>query len=222
MCGRYTLDFETSIYLRYGIKNHIDFAPRYNIAPSQSLPVITEEKPAEFTLMRWGLVPFWEEKKEKPRGLINIRDDSVLGKPWGKRYLQSQRCLVPATGFFEWKRGNGGKTPYYFHLKNEEYFSFAGLYSTYKEPLTGQTIAAYSIITTSPNAVMKSIHHRMPVILEKKDEESWLNPDTTEPEKLKEYLHPYHGKPMEAYEVATYVNSPRNDDKSVLERVGAN
>lgn len=162
-------------------------------------------------MMKWGLIPFWEEKKEKPKGLINIRDDSLINKHWGKKYLQSQRCLVPASGFYEWKMTVVGKIPYYFHLKNDKYFSFAGLYSTYTNPQTGDTTPTYSIITTAANELLQPVHNRMPVILREKDEETWLNPDTTEAEELKQFFEPYNALDMIGYPVSKAVNNPAND-----------
>ncbi len=218
MCGRYTLEFDKDFFKRFKTTNKIDFKPRYNIAPSYDMPVVVSHSPNTVEIMKWGLVPFWEEKKEKPRGLINVRDDTLVQKTWGHKYLQFQRCLVPSTGFYEWKKTTDSKIPYYIHLTDRKYFSFAGMYSTYKHPVTGVEINTYTIITTSPNKVMENIHNRMPVILKEEDEDKWLNSDTVEIENLKQYLKPYPDKTMESYIVSTRMNSPAFDSIENIEK----
>lgn len=216
MCGRYTLEFDKDFFKRFKTTNTIDFKPRYNVAPSYDMPVIVSHSPNTVEIMKWGLIPFWEEKKEKPRGLINVRDDTLIQKAWGHRYLQFHRCLVPSTGFFEWKKISGGKIPYYIHLKNRKYFSFAGMYSSFTQPSSGLELKTYTIITTLPNAVMESIHTRMPVILHEEDEDAWLNPDTVEISQLQIYLKPYEPASMEAFPVSRKVNSPVYDKADLI------
>lgn len=216
MCGRYSLEFDDEFYTRYRTANKLPSKPNYNVAPSQINPVITAHSPNQMEFMVWGLIPFWEQKNEKPHGLINVRDDTIIAKPWAHKYVESQRCLVPSTGFFEWKRTTSGKIPYYFHVKDGKYFSFAGIYSVYKSPKNGEEIKTYSIITTSPNSLMEPVHNRMPVILKKDDEQNWINPDLVEIDHLKEFLKPYPANHMEKYPISAYVNSPAHNDPSVL------
>jgi len=161
---------------------------RYNIAPSQQLPVIVKHKVRDLKIMKWGLVPFWS--KDGKQQLINIRADSAISKPMFTRLIKARRCLVPATGFYEWKRTSDGKIPFLVRLKSQDYFSFAGLYDILKTP-EGKEIPAYAIITTEPNDLMSKIHNRMPVILKKQDENNWLNPDNAEIDSLKVYLIPF-------------------------------
>lgn len=216
MCGRYQLEIKdkNELKTRFAIDGEIpDIKSNWNIAPSQHMPVVVSHSPNSLEIMQWGLVPFWEEKKEKPHGLINVRDDTITVKPWAKKYLTEQRCLIPASGFYEWKRGQDVKIPYYIHLKNKEMFAFAGLYTEYKNPTTGNSINTYTIITTSPNELMSNIHNRMPVIIPREMESEWLNQDMVEVEHIKDYLKPYPTEEMEAWPISSRVNSPRENDK---------
>lgn len=218
MCGRYSLDFDKEFYKRYKTTNKPDIKAHYNVAPSQTMPVITAHSPNVVEMMVWGLVPFWEEKNAKPKGLINVRDDTIKEKHWANKYLTMQRCLVPTTGFYEWKKTGDGKVPFYIHLKDRKYFSFAGMYSIWKHPQNGEEIKTFTIITTSPNHTMSLIHNRMPVILHEKDEDDWLNPDNVEKEQLARHLRTYPDREMEAYPISTRVNSPSFDDPSLVHK----
>jgi putative SOS response-associated peptidase YedK len=215
MCGRYSLTFDERFFARFDTVNMIQLGLHYNVAPSQIMPTIVRRSPNQVVPMVWGFVPPWE-KGEKVKTLINLRDDTVLTRGWAKRYVQTQRCLVPATGFFEWqKSGTSGKIPYFIHLKTGDYFAFAGLFSTYTAP-NGRQADTFAILTTQPNALMASIHNRMPVILSKEEEDEWLNPDIVELEQLKAFLDPYPDDEMEAYPVSTRVNYPGNNTPEVL------
>lgn len=143
MRGRYNLEFDEEFYGRYRLVNRLPVKPNYNVSPSQIMPVVIAHSPNTMEYMLWGLIPFWEEKKDNPFRLINVRDDTITTKPWAHKYLQFQRCLVPATGFIEWKRESKQKIPYRFKLKKQKYFSFAGLYSSYQHPRTAQEIKSY-------------------------------------------------------------------------------
>ena len=220
MCGRYNLDFSDprEFTNRFKISNRLPenkLKTSYNIAPGQKQPVITAHSPNLLEIMLWGLIPFWE-KTEKPTGLINLRDDTILVKKWAYKYLQFQRCLVPASGFFEWSYTPEGKMPYHFKLKNQTYFSFAGLYTDWKHPRTGEQIKTYAIITTSPNELLEKVHNRMPVILRQKDEDAWLNPDMVEIENIREFLRPYPNQGMEKIAVSKKVNNPFNNYPDVI------
>lgn len=210
MCGRYSLNFDNSFFDRFETTNRIELKPHFNVAPSQTMPVVLRHSPNHVELMKWGFVPHWE-KGERPKALINLRDDTLLTKSWAKKYLETQRCIVPATGFFEWQKTEPGKQPMYIHLKDSSYFAFAGLYSVYTHPKTGDKVHTFAIITTSPNALMAPIHHRMPVILSPEAEETWLNPDVAEIEQLHPLLTPYPAVKMAAYPVSSRVNNPTQD-----------
>lgn len=222
MCGRYSLEFDEGFYTRFKLSNKLSFTTNYNVAPGQILPVVVAHSPNSMEFMKWGLIPFWEEKKEKPKGLINIREDTITTKGWAHKYIQFQRCLVPSSGFYEWKRDTLGKHPYYFHLKGKKYYSFAGVYSETTDPKSGEVQKSYSIITTNANTVMKPIHDRIPVILQENEEDEWLNHDMSEIEQLSAFLHPPSDIDMEKYPVSDKVNNISCNEKpkesSVIEQ----
>jgi putative SOS response-associated peptidase YedK len=202
MCGRFQIDTnKEDIEKHYGMKLSASFKPRYNISPSQQIPVVLDDK---IELMEWGLPLKFGEKVV--RTLINVRDDS-LGKGWAKRYLL-QRCLIPATGYYEWKKTADGKVPYFFKPEKEKLFSFAGLYEDGK----------FGIITTAANKQAEEVHNRMPAILSREEEKRWMNADYSELEELTPLIHLYQHK-MEEYPISTLVNNPRNDTTSITKRV---
>jgi putative SOS response-associated peptidase YedK len=221
MCGRYALvpDNDGTFQRRFSLDAPRDEPqPRYNVAPTQTLPVIVRNSPNRVAMMRWGLIPSWAKDAAIGNRMINARAETVAEKPAFRRPLRSQRCLVPASGFFEWKREGDGKTPHFIHLPDEPLFAFAGLYDVWRDP-DGQSVQSYTILTTEANAVMAPIHNRMPVILRREDEEEWLDPANSEVEQLLPLLRPYPAEEMAAYPVARLVNSPTNDVPAVLERV---
>lgn len=216
MCGRYQFNFDNpqGFKERFNIEGNFPKAKMhtsYNVLPGLDHPVIVAtDKGNSVELMEWGLIPFWE-KGSSPRGLINIRAETIREKHWADKYIQTQRVLIPASGFYEPKGPKGpSRDQYYFRLKNTDYFAFAGLYSEFTPP-SGESIKSYSIITTSPNEVLAPIHDRMPVILSDNEEESWLNPDKAEKEQLLEFLDSYTAKEMEGWQVSNDVKNPRND-----------
>jgi putative SOS response-associated peptidase YedK len=213
MCGRYSLEFDEGFYKRFKLSNKLSFETNYNSAPGQLLPVIVSHSPNTMEFMKWGLIPFWEEKNQKPKGLINIRQDTITTKKWAHKYVQNQRCLVPVSGFYEWKRDNLGKHPYYFYLKDKKYYSFAGVYSETKDPNNDALIKSYSIITTGANEVMNPIHDRLPVILKEKDEEGWLNHNMVEMDQINKFLNPYDGEDMEKFPVSEKINNISFNEK---------
>ncbi|MHB8648359.1 MAG: SOS response-associated peptidase [Thermomicrobiales bacterium] len=220
MCGRYAIVLvgDGTLQRRFSLEELLDDpAPRYNVAPTQTLPVIVRNSPNRVEMMRWGLIPSWAKDPSIGSKMINARAETVAEKPAFRRPLRGQRCLVPASGFFEWKREGDGKIPHFIHLPDEPLFAFAGLYDIWRDP-DGQVVKSYTILTTGPNDLMAGIHNRMPVILRREDEDEWLDPDNTEPEQLLPLLRPYPSHAMEAYPVSRIVNSPMNDVPGVLER----
>lgn len=213
MCGRYSLEFDEGFYSRFKLSNKLSFASNYNVAPGQILPIIVAHSPNSMEFMKWGLIPFWDDKKEKPKRLINIREDTITTKEWAHKYIQFQRCLVPFSGFYEWKRDTLGKHPYYFHLKDKKYYSFAGVYAESKDPKSERTTKSFSLITTSANVLMQPIHDRLPAILKEEDEDKWLDHDLIEIKQLHEFLQPYSDKEMEMFPISERVNSISYNEK---------
>lgn len=207
MCGRYSLEFDEGFYTRFKLSKKIPVETNYNVSPGQMLPTVVSHSPNTLEYMMWGLIPFWEEQNERPKTLINVRQDTIQSKAWTHRYIKHNRCLVPATGFYEWKRDTLGKHPYYFYLKDKTYYAFAGIYSETKHVQTKKTIKSFSLITTQANKLMSSIHDRLPVILNEKDEDVWLNHDETDIAKLTSLLVPYNDQEMGMYPVTPKINS---------------
>lgn len=200
MCGRYQVDTnKDALEKRYGIEFSASFKSNYNVSPSQHMPVVKEDT---IELKQWGLPLKFGDKVFKK--LINVRADS-LQKPWAKRYIRSQRCLIPSTGFYEWQRNGTSKTPYYIGQPDHDIFSFAGIYDE----------DTYAIITTDANKEMQQVHDRMPVILTKEEEKDWINPDLIENEHIMKLVHPYKSK-LEMYPISSAVNNPRNNDASIF------
>lgn len=219
MCGRYAVPDPGAIPIRFqGTRVGYDLMSRYNAAPSENLPVIVNDSEKHVELMRWGLVPSWAKDMRIGYKMINARAETLQEKPTFRKSLSFKRCIIPAGGFFEWKKFGKEKIPYYFFLKNHHMFGFAGLYDEWRDK-EGRELKTYTIITTEPNKLLEPIHNRMPAILEKQDEDTWLNPDETEPTRLVKLLHPYPAGEMEAYPVSRLVNSPGNDTKEVIEPV---
>lgn len=217
MCGRFTLTTDLDhLEERFAFRAAgLSYSPRYNIAPSQAvLTLIKVDEPrAEF--LQWGLIPAWAKDASIGNRLINARAETVAEKPSFRRALQKRRCLVLADGFYEWKKEGNKKTPMYIALKSHEPFGFAGLWETWRSA-TGETIRSCTIITTTPNALMKSIHNRMPVILPREAEAFWLDQTVEDPQELLPLLTPFPAKAMEAYAISTLVNSPKNDTPACL------
>ena len=189
--------------------------PRFNIAPTQEHPIIISQSPNQMIMMRWGLVPFWAKDSKIGNRLINARAETVATKPAFRTSLKRKRCLVPATGFYEWKRLGKGKVPYYAHLKDDSIFAFAGLYDSWVSP-EGSRLMTFTITTTTPNAMMGRIHNRMPVMLNQSDEDLWLRKDPLPDSDLNRIFKSYPARSIEAYEVSTEVNNPRIENEGLL------
>jgi putative SOS response-associated peptidase YedK len=218
MCGRFSLTTDEAILNeRFRLAGGIEpYVARYNCAPTQKLAVITNEEPGRLSFFRWGLIPFWAKDEKIGNKMINARAESIEEKPSYKNAFRQRRCLVLADGFYEWKTKNG-KTPYRITMKDYQPFAMAGIWETWKNP-EGKMIHSFSIITTSANELMKSIHERMPVILPPEFEETWLKSD--DPREIRGLLQPYESEKMQAWEVSKLVNSPRNDNPALILPIG--
>ncbi len=218
MCGRYSLS-KSKIELeeRFQAEMLADFKPRYNIAPTQLVPVITSDAPKGFSFFYWGITPDFGQNKPVAQKLINAKAETVHEKISFKNSFQRRRCLIPADGFFEWKRlGKKTKIPYRFTLREEEIFSFAGIWEEY-ETVTGEIQHTFLILTTSPNEVVADVHDRMPLILSRESEKKWLDKYSSETE-LVNLLKPYPAELMLHYTVSPLVNSVQNDSPGIIRR----
>jgi len=171
----------------------------------------------KLNIMRWGLIPFWAKDEKIGYKLINARAETVFDKPTWKKPVLKQRCLVPTNGFYEWKKEEDGKQPYYIGLKDRSLFAFAGVYDSWTNKTTGEIVDTFSILTTEPNKEMSKIHVRMPVILRRDAENEWLDPTRDKPDELEEFLLPYDDNSLEIYPVSKDVGNARNDDKKLIQ-----
>ncbi|MFD2037598.1 SOS response-associated peptidase [Belliella marina] len=218
MCERYSLNkSKTELEERFQAEMLGDFKPRYNIAPTQLLPVLTSESPKGFSFFYWGITPDFAKNKPVSQKLINARVETINQKISFKSSFEKRRCLIPADGFFEWKRiGKKTKTPYRFTLLDEGLFSFAGIWEEFENE-KGELNHTFLILTTEPNGLVKDVYERMPVILTKENEKKWLDPYTSEEDLLK-MLKPYQAAEMLSYSVSPLVNQVLNDTPSVLKK----
>lgn len=214
MCGRYRLSRRKQFVEEYFVASgDEDWNPRYNIAPTQPIPVIRQHPKAPnrvLSLMRWGLIPAWAKDMSGAAGMINARSETAL-KPAFRDPMKFRRCLIPADGFYEWRRSGKTNQPFCFEVNDGELFGFAGLWDRWRDP-SGKWIKSCSILTTTPNAVTAVVHDRMPVILQREAYDVWLDPGMTNVEALSDYLKPFDARLMRSYAVSNRVNQVQNDD----------
>jgi len=219
MCGRFALGPPAkSLAEHYRLDVIPDLAPRYNIAPTQDVATVGRVSPGEglvLKMRRWGLVPFWAKDIKIGSKLINARSETVAEKPAFRAAFRSRRCLIPASGFFEWKRRDGSRQPYFFTLKNGGVMSFAGLWERWKGG-DGEVVESCTILTTAANSLMEPLHNRMPVIIDPGDYDLWLETAVTEAGHLHPLLAPYPPEKMDRHPVGDLVNSTRNDDPQCI------
>jgi putative SOS response-associated peptidase YedK len=217
MCGRYRLSRRKQIIEeRFDTPDwQDDWSPRYNIAPTQPVPVIRQhpkEPVRQISTMRWGLVPHWAKDASGAASTINARSETAAEKPAFRDPIRYRRCLIPADAFYEWKRTGTSKQPFCFELNEGELFAFAGLWDGWKNA-EGQWIKTFTILTTTPNAVTSAIHDRMPVILDRESYDLWLDPGMTNVQVILELLKPYAARLMRSYPISTRINHVANDDE---------
>jgi len=223
MCGRYTLQAtpeELAKQFNAVIEDMSLFKPRYNIAPSQSVAVVRLKSDAshrELVQLRWGLIPSWAKDPKIAYSTINAKAETVAEKPAFRSAFRKRRCLIPASGFYEWQKEGKQKQPMYIRLRDRRPFAFAGLWEHW-EPKEGEPLESCTIVTTDANEFMVPIHNRMPVILASQDYDRWLDP-TVPPDSLQAFLKPYAVNEMEAYAVSKMVNNPRNDILQCVEPI---
>lgn len=217
MCGRYSLSASgEKLAEQFQLAEIPELAPRYNIAPTQEVAVVRQcAEGRQLALLRWGLIPSWAKDPSIGARMINARAETVAEKPAFRSAFVRRRCLVPADGFYEWKRTAGGKQPFFFQMRDGRPLAFAGLWEQWKSPDGGQ-IESYTILTTDANELLRPVHDRMPVILPPDAYDLWLDPDVQKPNVLLALLHPYPEEAMTAYPVSMRVNSPANDDPQCI------
>jgi len=218
MCGRFSLTKEElEIEKRFNAKFYSnDLVKRYNVAPSQLALIISDEKPQELQLYKWGLIPSWAKESAIGYKMINAKSETIFEKPSFRNLIRKRRCLVISDGFYEWKLLDGKqKQPYRIGLKGDDLFAFAGLWDTWNDKETGEIVPTFTIITTDANSLVHPIHNRMPVLLQRNDESRWLNDKLTD-EEIVGMLKSFPATEMKAYPVSAMVNSPKNDSEELI------
>jgi putative SOS response-associated peptidase YedK len=221
MCGRYTLSAPADALVPLFDLDEVPvvaLAPRYNIAPSQPVPVVRRSPDTgtqRLDFVRWGLIPSWAKDPAIGSRLINARSETVAEKPAFRAALRQRRCLLPADGFYEWATEGGRKHPYHFRRRDGGAFALAGLWEVWHAP-TGDTVETCTILTTDANDVVRPIHPRMPVILPPDAYALWLDPTVDRPGPLLPLLVPFDPAAMSAHRANPRVNSPANDDVGCL------
>lgn len=234
MCGRFARFSPAHIFrMLFQLDEFLDLIPQYNIAPGQDVYAvrginIRDERqrtasPKDYTKevapLKWGLIPFWSKDPTIGNKLINSRSETVAEKPAFREAFKNRRCLIPTDGFYEWqKQKQGPKQPYFIHMKDNQPFAYGGIWEQWKNS-EGKKIETFSILTTSPNEIVKPIHNRMPVIIDSKDFDIWLNPTVQEPVELKPLLEPYDDSKMDAYPISMFVNSPSNKGEQCITKL---
>ena len=217
MCGRYRLSRRKQVVEEYfesiseGISEDEAWSPRYNIAPTQPVATVRQAGAGRvLSMMRWGLVPSWASDLAVGARHINGRSETVLEKPAFRESFRARRCLIPADGFYEWKKAGKQRQPFHFGMKDGSLFAFAGVWDRWRSP-AGQVLESCSILTTAPNELLADVHDRMPVILPRRHYQIWLTAPVAEAERLAELLVPFDASLMRRYAVSALVNKPQNE-----------
>jgi putative SOS response-associated peptidase YedK len=220
MCGRYVLKASQSeIISAFSLLECADFDPRYNIAPLQSVPVVRQRHSGERVaqILRWGLIPSWSKDEAIANKLINARAETLAEKPSFRAAYKSRRCIVPASGFYEWKQLPNYKQPYFIRPAEGTLFGFAGLWERWNRP-DGEPLDTFAIITTQAVDRMGELHERMPVILDAEDYGLWLDRET-EPDLVRQLIAVPNAQALEIYPVARAVGNAKNEGASLIQEV---
>jgi putative SOS response-associated peptidase YedK len=218
MCGRYKLNHSQPVLADWYKASMPEFTPLYNIAPTARVLAVRETGEGRIgSMMRWGLIPFWARDLKKIPIMNNARAETVADKPMFKYAFRERRCLIPASGFFEWKAQGKAKQPYFISAKDGMPFSFAGIWGSWTATDTGETIDSCTIITTECNELMQPIHDRMPVILAQEDWETWLDPENKTDKPLLNLLKPYDAQQMQVWPVSSAVGKVANQGEQLIQ-----
>lgn len=219
MCGRFAQrTLAKTLAREFQVDEMPDIEPRYNIAPTQDILTIRRtDDGREAAMLKWGLVPSWAKDVSVGAKLINARSETVTEKPSFREAFKRRRCIIPADGFYEWQRTGGKKQPFFFQMRDEHPFGFAGLWERWQGE-GGQVINSCTILTTEANEVLQPVHDRMPVILYPDDYELWLDADLRKVDLARELLRPFPALEMIAYPVSPLINSPLNQGAQLIER----
>ncbi len=218
MCGRFTFALSPELLSEiFGVTVLEDIPLRYNIAPSQQIPIIraTATGGRYLSSVRWGLVPHWAKDTSIGARMINARCETVHEKPAFRQAIRARRCIVPASGFFEWAATPNGKVPHYVTMRDASPLAFAGIWDSWKTP-EGEAIETCAILTTTANSLMAPLHDRMPVLLHPTEFELWLDRSMNNPEKLQRLYQPYPAELLQEWEVSSIVNSASHETTDAI------
>jgi putative SOS response-associated peptidase YedK len=218
MCGRYAVtSVPEAIRALFRYKARPNFPPRFNIAPTQPIPIVRlADGERQFALVRWGFLPSWVKDPKDFTLLINARGETVIDKPAFRAAMRRRRCLIPADGFYEWRRSSDGNQPFYIRRQSGGLFAFAGLWETWTGP-NGEELETAAIVTTHANATLKPIHERMPVIVPEQAFDLWLDAATTDAQAAAALIAPAPDDLFEAFPVSSAVNRVANDGPMLIE-----
>jgi putative SOS response-associated peptidase YedK len=220
MCGRFILTTPAkSLAVHFRLLEEPVLEPRYNIAPTQMVAVVQlsqDRTSRELKLLKWGLVPFWVKEPSLGARLINARAETVAEKPAFRASFKHKRCLIPADGFYEWKKLARTKQPYLYCMADKSPFAMAGLWDRWEGP-DGHVIESVTVVTVEANELLRTVHERMPAIVANSDYDLWLDTSVSQPERMKHLLQPYPADLMKAFPVSTKVNRSDYDGPDLLE-----
>jgi len=224
MCGRYKLTVSwAEIHRLYNLTNSVNLRPRYNIAPTQDVLAVTYDgamKQRRGEMFRWGLVPFWAKDTKIGYHMINAKAETIAERPAYREAFKKRRCIIPADAFYEWQEtGQSLKQPYAIAMKDRSVFGFAGLWETWTDKASGETIRSCTIITTEPNKLCAPIHNRMPAILDPADYEPWLGERAASSGALQKMLKPFPAKQMEAFKIGKKIGNVKYDEPDLVNPV---
>lgn len=226
MCGRYVQKAERERLEEYFkiTSEPVDesiYKPNYNVAPMQKVLVVRQaEDERTIDALQWSLLPYWSKERTLKYPTLNARGETIAEKASFKKPFERSRCIVPNTGFYEWKKIGKEKEPYLIFLKDNDVAGFAGLWDRWKDPLTGEIIESCTIITTEANELVHPIHDRMPVFLDPKDFDEWLDPDNNDTRGLQRFIRPYDADLMDCYKVSKDVGSVKNNYPELIKAIG--
>lgn len=214
MCGRFSQILGKDIILKkYNLVSGNEPLISHNISPRMNVGLITQESPKFLSKMNWGLVPWWSKSRKFNYDYINVRSDKLFSVKTTQKLIMSQRCIIPASGFYEWKKVGNRKIPFYFKPKDGDFFSFAGIYSVWD--VEDEPLYTFAIITTDPNEIVSKIHDRMPAILDVDKEQLWLD-NSLNKDNISALLKPFQSRFVDVFEVSTKVNSTHNDSPDLI------
>ncbi len=221
MCGRFTLNSSSeALAADFELSEVALLEPRFNIAPSQGIVAVRENTAGvrECVELRWGLIPAWTKDPGKSHAPINARSETAADKPTFRRAMSRGRCLVPVTGFYEWREKAGGKQPFFFRMRERELFAIAGLYEIWRGK-GGEVIESVALLTTEANALVAAVHPRMPVILAPADYGRWLDRKNRDSASVADLMVPCAVGGIESFAVSRQVNDPRFDQPACVEAI---